>query len=217
MIGERPSPSVRCCFTTCPKRRSPARRHVESRRCIEGARFEYVKPVKGTGLAVVIPGRGAAFGDLFNDGKIDVIINPVDGPPVLLRNVNPDHHHWVEMKLVGGPKSPRDATCATVYLKANGMRMRQDVLSSGSYISSNDRRPHFGLGDATDAGTAEIHWPSGKVENVKLPAVDRIYTITEGVGITGALCGGKDCADTAPRQGCRREVKRTCTLSPLSS
>jgi hypothetical protein len=150
--------------------------------------------VKDSGLAVVTPARGAAFGDLFNDGKIDVIINPVDGPPVLLRNVNPDQHHWVEMQLVGGPKSPRDATCATVYLNANGMRMRQDVLASGSYISANDRRPHFGLGDATDAGTAEIHWPSGARETVKLPAVDRIYTITEGKGITSALCGGKPCA-----------------------
>jgi hypothetical protein len=160
-------------------------------------RFEYIPPVKGTGLADVIPARGAAFGDLFNDGKIDVIINPVDGPPVLLRNVNPDHHHWVAMGLVGGPKSPRDATCATVYLKANGMRMRQDVLSSGSYISSNDRRLHFGLGDATDAGTAEIHWPDGTKETVKLPAVDRIYTITEDKGITGALCGAKPCEDHA--------------------
>ena len=157
-------------------------------------KFEYVPAVKGTGLAVVVPARGAAFGDLFNDGKIDVVINVMDGPPVLLRNVNPDHHHWVEMKLVGGAKSPRDATCATVYLEASGMGMRQDVLSSGSYISSNDRRPHFGLGDATDAGTAEIHWPSGAVEWVKLPAVDRIYTITEGQGITGALCGGAPCA-----------------------
>jgi hypothetical protein len=158
-----------------------------------GRRFEYVPPVKGSGLAVVTPGRGAAFGDLFNDGKIDVVISPIDGPPTLLRNVNPDRHHWVEMKLVGGEKSPRDAMCATVYLSANGMRMRQDVLSAGSFISSNDQRPHFGLGDATDAGTAEIHWPSGVKETVRLPAVDRIYTITEGRGITGALCGGKPC------------------------
>jgi hypothetical protein len=163
----------------------------------KGRKFEYVPPVKGSGLAVVTPARGAAFGDLFNDGKIDVIINPVDGPPTLLRNVNPDHHHWVEMKLVGGTdhatgkKSPLDATCATVYLKANGMRMRQDVLASGSYISSNDRRLHFGLGDATDAGVAEIHWPSGAKETVKIPAEDRIYTITEGQGITAALCGAR--------------------------
>jgi hypothetical protein len=159
----------------------------------KGRKFEYVPAVKGTGLAEAIPARGAAFGDLFNDGKIDVVVNPIDGPPVLLRNVNPDRHHWVEMNLVGGPKSPRDATCATVYLTANGMRQRQDVLASGSYIGANDRRPHFGLGDATDAGSAEIHWPSGAKETVKLPAVDRIYTIVEGQGIGAALCGGAPC------------------------
>jgi enediyne biosynthesis protein E4 len=167
----------------------------------KGRKFEYVPPVKGSGLAVVVPGRGAAFGDLFNDGKIDVVINPVDGSPVLLKNVNPDKHRWVELGLVGGTNSangkssPRDATCATVYLQANGMRQRQDVLSSGSYISANDRRLHFGLGDAKDAGTAEIHWPSGAKETVKIPSVDRIYTIEEGRGITGALCDGKPCAD----------------------
>jgi enediyne biosynthesis protein E4 len=148
-------------------------------------RFDSVPAVKRSGLAVVTAGRGAAFGDLFNDGKIDVVINPNIAAPTLLRNVSPDRHHWVELQLVGGPKSPRDATCATVYLKANGMRMRQDVLASGSYISANDRRPHFGLGDSTDAGVAEIHWPSGSEEIVKLPAVDRIYVITEGKGITG--------------------------------
>jgi len=165
-----------------------------------GKTFTYIPPVTNSGLADVLPGRGAAFGDLFNSGKIDVVINPIDGPPVLLRNVNPDHHHWVELKLVGGPKSPRDAMCATVYLKANGMRMRQDVLSSGSFISSNDQRPHFGLGDSTDAGTAEIHWPSGARDFVKLPYPDRIYTITEGKGITSALCAGMPCP-VASRKG----------------
>jgi hypothetical protein len=161
-------------------------------------KFTYIPPVKGSGLASVTSGRGAAFGDLFNNGKIDVVIDPIDGPPVLLKNVNPDKHHWVEMKLVGSGKSPKDATDATVYLKANGLRMRQDVLSSGSYISANDRRPHFGLGDATDAGTAEIHWPDGKIETIKLPAPDRIYTIEEGTGITAAMCNGKDCPDFKP-------------------
>ena len=73
------------------------------------------------------------------------------------------------------------------------MRQRQDVLASGSYISSNDRRLHFGLGDATDAGSLEIHWSSGKRETIKLPDVDRIYTVTEGNGITGALCGAAEC------------------------
>jgi enediyne biosynthesis protein E4 len=159
-------------------------------------KFSEIPPVKGTALAEVISGRGAAFGDLFNDGKVDVIVSQMDGAPVLLRNVNPDHHHWVELKLVGGAKSPRDAVGATVYLTANGVRQRQDVTSGGSYVSTNDPRPHFGLGDATDAGTAEIHWPSGARETIKLPAVDRIYTITEGKGITSSLCAGKPCVDS---------------------
>jgi hypothetical protein len=162
-------------------------------RNLHNGKFEYVPPVKGSGLATLTSGRGAAFGDLFNNGKIDVVINPIDGPPVLLKNVNPDHHHWVELKLIGGEKSPRDAVGATVYLSANGMRQREDVMSGGSYISSNDQRPHFGLGDATDAGTAEIHWPSGAIEKIKLPAEDRIFTITEGKGITGVLCAKQPC------------------------
>jgi enediyne biosynthesis protein E4 len=157
-------------------------------------KFDYIPPVKGSGLAVLTPGRGAAFGDLFNNGKIDVVINPADGPPVLLKNVDPDRHHWIELKLIGGAKSPRDAVGATVYLNANGIRQREDVMSGGSFISSNDQRPHFGLGDATDAGTAEIHWPSGRVEKVKLPAVDHIFTITEGRGITGKFCAAQPCS-----------------------
>jgi hypothetical protein len=170
-------------------------------------KFEYVPPVKGSGLATLTSGRGAAFGDLFNNGKIDVVINPIDGPPVLLKNVDPDHHHWVELKLVGGPKSPRDAVGATVYLTANGMRQREDVISGGSYISSNDQRPHFGLGDAADAGTAEIHWPSGAVEMVKLPAVDRIFTITEGSGITAVLCAKQPCF-AKPAKAARLPVRQ---------
>ena len=162
-------------------------------RNLKDGKFAIVPAVEGTGLAVVSVGRGAAFGDLFNDGKIGVVVNNMDGVPVLLRNVSPDRHHWVEMKLIGGPGSPRDALGATVYLDAAGLRQREDVLSGGSYLSSNDMRPHFGLGDATDPGTAEIHWPDGAVEKIRLTAVDRIYTITEGKGITGALCGGKPC------------------------
>lgn len=159
----------------------------------QGLKFENVAPVRGSGLAVVTPGRGAAFGDLFNDGKIDVVINPIDGPPVLLRNVNADHHHWVELRLVGGSKSPRDAVGATIYLTTNVMRQREDVMSGGSFISTNDPRAHFGLAYATNPGTAEIHWPSGTVETVKLPSADRIYTVTEGKGITAAMCDGKPC------------------------
>jgi len=165
---------------------------------LRDGKFDEVPPVKGTGLATVVSGRGAAFGDLFNRGKIDVVITPIEGPPLLLKNVNNDQHHWVELRLVGGPKGPRDAVGATTYLQANGMRQRQDVLSGGSYVSTNDPRPHFGLGDSVDPGTVEIHWPSGAKETVKLTGVDRIFTITEGKGITGALCGGIECPAPVP-------------------
>jgi enediyne biosynthesis protein E4 len=148
-----------------------------------GKKFELVPPVEGTGLALVIPARGAAFGDLFNDGRIDVVINNMDLPPSLLRNVNPDKHHWVELSLVGGPKSPRDAVGATVYLTSGGMRQRGDVLSGGSYISSNDPRVHFGLGDTDKIDAVEIHWPSGQKEKVNLPGVDKIFTVEEGKGV----------------------------------
>jgi enediyne biosynthesis protein E4 len=148
----------------------------------EGKKFEAVPAVEGTGLADVIAGRGMAVGDLFNDGKIDAVINVMDGHPVLLRNVNPDHNHWLELKLVGGPKSPRDAVGATVYVTANGMKQRGDVISGGSYLSTSDPRPHFGLGQATTVDAIEVHWPDGKVEQVTVPGVDRIVTITEGTG-----------------------------------
>ena len=155
---------------------------------VGGKKFENVPAVEGTGLTDVIVGRGMAVGDLFNDGKIDAVINVHDGHPVLLRNVSPDKNHWLELKLIGGAnpatgkKSPRDATGATVYVTANGMKQRGDVLSGGSYISSNDPRPHFGLGQATTVDAIEVHWPSGYVENFTVPGVDRIVTITEGTG-----------------------------------
>ena len=149
---------------------------------LAGKKFEAVPAVEGSGLADLISGRGMAVGDLFNDGKIDVVINVMDGHPVLLRNVSPDHNHWLEMKLVGGPKSPRDAVGATVYVTANGMRQRDDVLSGGSYASTSDPRPHFGLGQATTVDDIEVHWPSGKVEHFTVPGVDRIVTIAEGTG-----------------------------------
>ncbi|MGI8960872.1 MAG: CRTAC1 family protein [Bryobacteraceae bacterium] len=149
-----------------------------------GKRFEVVPPVKGTGLAALLTGRGAAFGDLFNDGRIDVVINQLDRVPALLRNVSATQdHHWVGLNLIGGAKSPRDAVGSTVYLRAGNMRQRGDVISGGSYASSNDQRLHFGLGETTSVENIEIHWPSGKVEKLTLPEVDRFYAIEEGKGV----------------------------------
>ena len=154
-------------------------------RNLDGKRFELQPAVTGTGLAVVRPGRGAAMGDLFNDGKVDVVINNMDSPPTLLRNVNADHHHWVGLKLTGGAKGPRDAVDATVYLTAGGLKQRGDVYSGGSYASSSDQRVHFGIGDASKVDAVEVHWPDGTVEKVQLPGIDRIFTVEEGKGVTG--------------------------------
>jgi enediyne biosynthesis protein E4 len=153
---------------------------------LKGQKFEVVPPVKDTGLARVFIGRGAAFGDLFNDGKIDVVVNQLEGPPVLLRNVNPNKNHWVGLKLLGGTKGPRDAVGATVYLTAGGVRQRGDVLSGGSYSSSNDPRVHFGLDSAATVERVEIHWPSGAIEKVSLPSIDRFFVVEEGKGLVAS-------------------------------
>jgi hypothetical protein len=148
---------------------------------LKAGKFEVVPPVKGTGLGMTIVSRGAAFGDLFNDGKTDVVINQLGGAPVLLRNISADHHHWLGLKLVGGPKSPRDAVGAAVYLSANGARQRRDVLSGGSYASSNDQRLHFGMADATSVEALEIHWPDGTVQRAGISSgIDRFYVVEEG-------------------------------------
>jgi hypothetical protein len=152
-----------------------------------GKKFEVMPAVEGTGLADVIPSRGAAFGDLFNDGKIDVVINCLDHTPVLLRNVNDDHNHWVGLSLIGGAKSPRDAVGSTVSLTAGGMRQRGDVMSGGSFMSSNDFRLHFGLGETAAVDKVEIRWPDGVKETYTLPSVDRYFAIEEGKGLVPSV------------------------------
>ena len=166
-----------------------------------GKKFEVVPAVEGTGLADVIPGRGAAFGDLFNDGKIDVVINCIDHTPVLLKNVNSDTNHWVGLVLVGGPKSPRDAIGATVYVTAGGIRQRGDVMSGGSYESSNDQRLHFGLGQATTVDGVEIRWPDGTVEQATLPSVDRFFMIEEGKGLVPSVYDAIAHKNSTPATG----------------
>jgi hypothetical protein len=155
---------------------------------LKNNKFELVPAVEGSGLALVIPARGAAFGDLFNNGKIDVVINNMDSAPTLLRNVSADQHHWVELNLIGGVKGPRDAVGAQVYLTTGSLRQRGDVLSGGSFESSNDPRVHFGLGNAARVDRVEIHWPDGVKENVRLSGVDRIFTVEEGKGVIGETC-----------------------------
>src|SRR6202045_1703673 len=149
-------------------------------RNFDGSRFKEVPPATGSGLADVIPAGGVAFGDLFNTGQIDVVINNIDSTPALLRNVVKNGNHWLTLRLIGGPRSPRDAIGAKVFLTAGGVRQRADVFSGGSFETSSDQRVHFGLGSATKIDKIEIHWPSGTRQTVTDPGIDRMVTVREG-------------------------------------
>src|SRR5207237_5969548 len=112
-----------------------------------------------------------------------VVLNVMDSTPVLLRNVGETSNHWLELKLIGGARSPRDAIGANVFVTVGGVRQRADVFSGGSYASSSDQRLHFGLGTTTKVNKVEIFWPDGVKEELKVPAIDRIITVVEGKGI----------------------------------
>jgi hypothetical protein len=148
-------------------------------------KFERVGAAPGSGLALAIPARGLAVGDLDGDGLLDAVFNNMDSAPTVLRNVTKAAGHWLALKLVGDParKSPKDATGAIVYVTTGKMRQRQDVVSGAGYASQNDRRLHFGLGTATKADKVEIKWPGGATEAVTLAGCDRVYTVAEGKGV----------------------------------
>jgi hypothetical protein len=156
-------------------------------RSLDGKRFEVMPAATGSGLADVITARGAAYGDLFNDGHIEVVINNIDSRPTLLRNVVRNQNHWIELKLVGGPKSPRDANGAKVFVMTGSVRQRADVFSGGSYGSSSDRRLHFGLGSTTKVDKVEIVWPSGMKEDILNPSADTVITVVEGHGLSSSM------------------------------
>jgi enediyne biosynthesis protein E4 len=162
-------------------------------RNVDGKNFAEVPSATGSGLASIHSSRGAAFGDLFNDGHIDVVLNNIDAGPTILRNAVSNGNHWLELKLIGSsekaasekPSTPsafrssRDAIGAKVFLTNGAIRQRADVVSGGSYASSSDPRIHFGLGSAAQVDRLEIVWPDGVRQEVPTPAVDQIITAVE--------------------------------------
>ncbi len=126
--------------------------------------------------------RGAAFGDIFNTGNVDVVLVNVGEPPSLLLNQNSDGNHRVLFRLIG-TKSNRAAIGARVTIQSGEVRQTGEIRGGGSYLSQNDLRLHFGLGKSTKIDSVEIRWPSGKVEMLEKVGGDSIYTIVEGSGI----------------------------------
>jgi hypothetical protein len=144
--------------------------------------FRDVSAAAGDAVGVPEASRGAAFGDLDNDGRIDVVVENIDGSPTVLRNDSPSSNHWVTLQLVG-TRSNRLAIGAKVKLVAGALVQVDEVRSGGSYLSQNDMRVHFGLENAATIDRVEIRWPSGQNEILKNLAADRFYILKEGEGI----------------------------------
>jgi hypothetical protein len=122
--------------------------------------------------------RGAAFGDVDNDGDIDILIMNMNERPSLLRNDYAGGHHWIELRLEG-TRSNRSAIGAMAIVTVGGRRQAKSVLSESSYYSHDDVRLHFGLGTHTSADTIEIRWPSGTTQVLENVAADRVLAVTE--------------------------------------
>src|SRR6266850_1956093 len=163
---------------TGPRYREPLLLHRNNR---DGT-FDEVSKESGLAALPLHSRRGAAFGDVFNTGNIDVLLLNVNEPPSLLKNMNADGYHRVLFKLIG-TKSNRAAIGARVTIRAAGAQQFSEVRSGASYLSQNDLRLHFGLGTATKLESVQIRWPNGNVEPLRDVAGDYIYTVVEGKGI----------------------------------
>ena len=123
-------------------------------------------------------GRGLAVGDIDNDGRLDAVVTTNDGPAYIIRNETKTGNHWLTLLLVGH-RSNRDGIGAVIKLTtANGSQWNT-VTTGGSYLSSSDKRAHFGLGQAKAAESIEVRWPSGIVQTLKNIRADQILTVNE--------------------------------------
>ena len=157
-------------------------------RNLGGGRFEQIIDQAGPGVTALHSSRGCAFGDFDNDGDMDILVVNMNEPPSLLRNDVSSERHWLKVLLVG-TTSNRAAIGARVTARYGNAVQTQSVQAQSSFYSVNDRRLHFGLGDATEA-SIDIRWPTGEVERIGPVAADRLLVLREGEGIVSAQSFG---------------------------
>jgi hypothetical protein len=144
----------------------------------ESGHFIDVSRYAGPAFERPLAARGAAFGDLFNNGRLDVVVQVLGGEPVVLKNEGANGNHWLGLELVG-TKSDRDAIGSVIkVVDDSAAQQYYQVTRTGSYLSSNDSRVVIGLGDRRPV-EVEIRWPSGRIQELKRPSCDQYLHIVE--------------------------------------
>ncbi len=157
-------------------------------RNLGGGRFEDISGRAGEVFTLSEVSRGAAFGDVDNDGDVDVLVTNNNGPARLLINEVGQRRHWLGLRLVGGPEAPRDMLGArvAVFPAGGGPPLWRRARADGSYASANDPRVLVGLGEAAVVERVRVIWPSGRTEEWTGVEVDGWTTLAEGTGAAGS-------------------------------
>jgi enediyne biosynthesis protein E4 len=147
--------------------------------------FKDISKLAGPAIQIPQVGRGMAIGDLFNDGKLEAVVENLVGKPMILRPEGGPPNHWISFQLEG-VKSNRLALNARVRATAGDLVQLSEVISGGSYLSQNDLRIHFGLGKQERVDKAEVFWPDGRIETLTNLAADHFYSVREGSGVVSS-------------------------------
>ena len=151
-------------------------------RNLGGGKFEKVSDTLGPDFMKPTAGRGTAVADFDNDGDLDIAVSNSNALPQLLRNDGGNANHWLEVMLVG-TKSNRDGRGAALKLVSEGFTEHRQAQGGMSYMSAQDPRIHFGLGQRKTIESLEITWPSGTVDKLTDVPINQIITVKEGTGI----------------------------------
>ena len=143
--------------------------------------FRDISKLAGPAIQIPQVSRGLAVGDLFNDGHLEIVVENLEGEPMILRTEGGPHNHWISFQLEAAKGSPL-ALNARLRATAGDLVQQDEVRSGGSYLSQSDLRIHFGLGNHEKVDKLEIYWPSGKVETLTNLGADHFYTLKEGAG-----------------------------------